>query len=147
MAMEPLHFKLLLVLLVVAYKAWEFLRNAARKKSEEARSMPVPQDLDQLPWEDRSESAPTREEHTPPQVLRPEELFSPRHQETVQLVTIPPPAASNPTPMRFFAEPVAWAPRAAQPHPRLREWVIGQVVLGKPVSMSPRKFPPSALKP
>lgn len=139
--MEVNHFQILLVLLVVAYKAWEFLRNATRKKTDQATNVPVPADLEQMPWEDPPETEPTASEHSAPENQRPREGFSPRQAEPAQF--LPTPGVQAPPPRSGALKPskaaTAWAPPKAQPHPRLREWMIGQVILGKPLALSPRR--------
>lgn len=138
--MEPAYFKFLLIALVVAYKAWEYLRNSARKKSEAARNVPVPNDLEQMPWENEPDPVPAQTERPRPQILFPTEA-------PVAMTPIQPkmdPTLATPLLTDTFRPSIRTAPiqaagNRAQPIPNLRDLVLGQVVLGKPASLSPRR--------
>lgn len=139
MSVEPVHFKILLALLIVAYKGWEFLRNSARKKSDAAQNVPVPADIEQLPWEDQTEPVPERVEPPRPQVFSQSEAPVPL--PTIQ--PVPEPDQVAPLLTDTFrpstrTAPIRSAGNQALPTPNLRDLVLGQVVLGKPVSLAPR---------
>lgn len=136
--MESNHFQILLVLLVVAYKAWEFLRNAARKKSEAARNVPVPTDLEEMPWEE-PQAPPRQEQDRPvPRTFTPQE--SPEEVVRVTAVSAPRPRPADIVPVQFQhstrTAPIVSAGNKAKTIPTLRDMMLGQVILGKPVSLS-----------
>lgn len=138
--MELDYFKFLLIALVVAYKAWEYLRNSARKKSEAARNIPVPADIEDMPWEEPTPPPRQEQERPSPRVFTPSEFPV----ETVRVVTAPAlrarPADIVPVAFQHSTRtaPMVSAGNKAMATPALRDMLLGQVILGKPVSLSQR---------
>ncbi|GEM_PF-6952505 len=139
MTVEPNVFQIILVLLVVAYKAWEFLRNSARKKSETAQNVPVPSDLDDMPWEESAPPARQERDRMASRTFTPPvdpELFS-QPPPPVR----PRPASIGPSKHTTRTAPIREAGKRAQATPALRDLILGQVILGKPVALSRGRNP------
>ncbi|MBK8802406.1 MAG: hypothetical protein IPN71_10210 [Fibrobacteres bacterium] len=136
--MESNHFQILLVLLVVAYKGWEFLRNAARKKSDAARNVPVPTDLEEMPWEE-PEPPPRQEQERPvPRTFSPRDIPAEVAPVLAALTARPRPVDIVPIAFQHSTRtaPIVSAGNKAMATPALRDLILGQVILGKPVSLS-----------